>query len=90
MRVQGIVSDTRRGGRPADRDMVTRIIEMTMQTRPENTTHWSTRTLAARLGTSDTMVQRAWKANGLKPHRIEAGGFKSEVQRRHDKSAAAS
>ena len=70
--VQGIVSDARRGGRPADRGMVTRIIEMTTQTRPENATHWSTRTLAAKLGTSDTMVQRVWKANGLKPHRIEA------------------
>jgi len=38
---------------------------------PANATHWSTRTLAKALGTSPTMVQRVWKANGLQPHRTK-------------------
>jgi transposase len=47
-----------------------RIIETTTQEKPDNATHWSTRTLANHLGVSRSMVQRVWKANGLKPHRV--------------------
>ncbi|NLW86902.1 MAG: IS630 family transposase [Planctomycetes bacterium] len=66
----GIVQDAPgRGRKPVARDAVaTKIIEWTTQRRPENATHWSTRTLAAALGTSDSMVRRVWQANGLKPH----------------------
>ena len=44
------------------------------QTKPEAATQWSTRTLAAVAGVSDTTVQRIWKTHGLKPHRVK--GFK--------------
>jgi transposase len=66
----GIVKDAPgRGRKPVARDAVAiKIIEMTTQQRPSNATHWSTRTLAAALGTSDAMVRRVWQANGLKPH----------------------
>jgi transposase len=66
----GIEKDAPRGGRPAaarDR-LVGKIIEWTTQHKPTNATHWSTRTLAAELGTSRAMVNRVWRANGLKPH----------------------
>jgi transposase len=67
----GIEKDAPRGGRlPRKRaQQARRIIEATTQTRPKSATHWSTRTLAAHLGTSVSMVQRVWKANGLQPHR---------------------
>jgi transposase len=48
--------------------MATRIIEWTTQKKPKNATHWSCRTLARELGTSRAMVNRVWRANGLKPH----------------------
>jgi transposase len=66
----GIAKDAPgRGRKPVARDAVaTKIIEMTTQQRPPNATHWSTRTLATALGTSDSMVRRVWQANGLKPH----------------------
>jgi transposase len=66
----GIAKDAPgRGRKPVSRDAVaTKIIEMTTQQRPPNATHWSTRTLAKALGTSDSMVRRVWQANGLKPH----------------------
>ena len=35
-------------------------------------THWSTRLLAARLGTSNTSIARAWRAYGIKPWRAES------------------
>ncbi len=72
-RLAGIEKDAPRGGRPATRRnrVARRIIETTTQTKPDNATHWSTRTLAQHLGVSPSMVQRVWKANGLKPHRVK-------------------
>jgi transposase len=69
-RLAGIEKDAPRGGRkPSKRNALARkIIHMTTQARPANATHWSTRTLAKELETTQSMVQRVWKANGLKPH----------------------
>jgi len=66
----GIEKDAPRGGRPSTaRDaMAAKIIEWTTQKKPANATQWSCRTLAAELGTSSSMVNRVWRANGLKPH----------------------
>ena len=47
------------------------IVRLTTQTKPEAATQWSTRTLAAVAGVSDTTVQRVWKSHGLKPHRVK-------------------
>ncbi len=65
-----IEKDAPRGGRkPTKRaEAAARIIETTTRERPSNATHWSTRTLAAHLGVSRSMVHRVWKASGLKPH----------------------
>jgi transposase len=66
----GIEKDAPRGGRPpvTRQAMAARIIEWTTQKKPANATHWSCRTLAKELGTSSAMVNRIWRANGLKPH----------------------
>jgi transposase len=68
--LEGIRKDAfGRGRRPVARDSVAgKIIQWTTQRKPDNATHWSTRTLAAALNTSDSMVRRVWQANGLKPH----------------------
>ena len=68
--VAGLEKDAPSGGRPlkARDDLVRRIIEMTTQQKPTNATHWSTRTLANALGTNRSLVNRVWRANGLKPH----------------------
>ena len=47
------------------------IIEITTTQKPEGETHWSTRTLAAKLGTNSMFVSRVWRDNGLKPHLIK-------------------
>ena len=62
------------------RSTVARIIEWTTGRKPSNATHWSTRTLAAELGTNRAMVNRVWRANGLKPHLIRT--FKLSNDRR--------
>jgi transposase len=68
--VAGIKKDAPRGGRPRKprQDLVRRIIEMTTRQKPAGATHWSTRTLAEALGTNRSLVNRVWRAHGLKPH----------------------
>lgn len=70
-RLDGIKKDLPRGGRPRTREAIeSEIIRKTTQETPANATHWTTRTLAKELGTTQSMVHRVWKANGLKPHRV--------------------
>ena len=70
--VEGILKDLPRGGRkPTHRSKVEgRILKVTTQEQPANATHWSTRLLAEKLGVTQSMVHRVWKANGLKPHLV--------------------
>jgi transposase len=49
-----------------------RLVRKTMESKPENATHWSTRTMAAEMGVSEATVRRIWQAHGLKPHLIES------------------
>jgi transposase len=51
--------------------MVQQVIRWTTQEKPVNATHWSTRTMAAASGISQTSVRRIWRAHGLKPHLVE-------------------
>ena len=68
--LKAIEQDLPRGGRKPRVNAV-EIVRLTTQTRPEGATQWSTRTLAAVAGVSDTTVQRVWTAHGLKPHRVK-------------------
>ena len=65
-----IEKDLPRGGRKPKVDPV-EIVRLTTQTKPVAATQWSTRTLAAVAGVSDTTIQRIWKRRGLKPHRTK-------------------
>jgi transposase len=71
--LKAIAQDLPRGGRKPKIDPA-EIVRLTTQTKPQGATQWSTRTLAAVAGVSDTTVQRIWKARGLKPHLVK--GFK--------------
>lgn len=48
------------------------VVEATLHTKPPDATHWSTRTMAKKMGISHTSVARIWNANGLQPHRIKS------------------
>ena len=65
-----IERDLPRGGRPPKVDAA-EVVRLTTQTLPKAATHWSTRTLAAKVGVSDTTVLRVWHRHGLKPHLVE-------------------
>jgi transposase len=48
-----------------------KVIKMTTQEKPKDATHWSTRSLAEQLNTTQSFVHRVWKSVGLKPHLIK-------------------
>lgn len=47
---------------------VREVIRKTTREKPDNGTHWSTRTMAAAMGLSEKSVRRIWQKHGLKPH----------------------
>ena len=48
--------------------MVQEVVRKTTQEKPDNATHWSTRTMAAATRLSEKSVRRIWHKHGLKPH----------------------
>ncbi len=70
--ISGLLKDRSRPGRKRriEDAKVREVVERTLQDKPSNATHWSTRSLAAVVGLSPASIQRIWKAHGLKPHRV--------------------
>ena len=72
--IEAISKDKPRGSNHGGKDTVKqarlrkKIIEKTTQEKPDNATHWSTRTLAEALNTTHSFVHRVWQSVGLKPH----------------------
>ena len=71
--IAGLVKDAPRPGRKPSLSAATvaGVVELTLREKPADATHWSTRSMAAVAGVSDTSVQRIWKAHGLQPHRVQ-------------------
>ena len=69
--IEGLLKDAPRPGRMPSISRSS-LIEKTTRSTPANATHWSTRTMAREMGISKASVSRIWRANGLKPHRVES------------------
>ncbi|MGA9091644.1 MAG: IS630 family transposase [Bradyrhizobium sp.] len=71
-RVAGLHDEPRSGApRTIDDARIEAVIVRTLESRPENATHWSSRDMAKTIGLSVSTVQRIWRAFGLQPHRME-------------------
>ena len=71
-RLEGLLDEPRPGRpRTVSDDQVEAIVITTLESKPKDATHWSTRSLAAHLGVSQNAVWRTWRAFGLQPHRQE-------------------
>jgi transposase len=71
-RLDGLHDEPRPGKpRMISDDDVERVIVKTLEETPANATHWSTRSMAASTGMSQTAVSKIWRAFGLKPHKVE-------------------
>jgi transposase len=68
------LDDAPRSGRPKVIPLrkEARILAETQRRPPGPVTQWSSRTMAARHGVSQSFVSRLWRRHGLKPHRVDA------------------
>jgi transposase len=71
--LDGLWDDPRPGAPRTVTDAdVERVIVTTLEKTPRDATHWSTRSMAAATGMSQSTVSRIWRAFGLKPHQVES------------------
>ena len=72
-RLDGLL-DEPRSGRPrtVSDEQVEAVITTTLESTPRDATHWSTRSMAAEVGLTQSAVTRIWRAFGLQPHRQDA------------------
>ena len=72
LRLDGL-SDDPRPGRPATitARQVEDVLVATLESTPENATHWSRAKMAERSGLSESTIGRIWRAFGLAPHRTD-------------------
>jgi transposase len=70
--LDGLLDEPRPGApRTHDDAKIEQLIATTLNERPAQATHWSTRLLARKLKVSQSTVSRVWRAFGLQPHRSE-------------------
>ncbi len=76
----GALGDAPRSGQPRriTDEKVEAVITRTLETRPKNATHWSTRTMAEASGLNQNAIVRIWRAFGLKPHLQENFKFSTD------------
>lgn len=69
----GILKDLERSGRPKliSEKKEKEIVKTTLETKPKNATHWSSRLLASKLKVSKMTITRIWNKYNLKPHLIK-------------------
>ena len=80
-RLDGLVDEPRPGRpRTVTDAQVEEVIVKTLESTPSDATHWSTRSMAAEVGLSQTAVSRIWRAFGLQPHRQETWKLSKDPQ----------
>ena len=81
-RLQGLTDEPRPGApRTITDEQVETVITKTLEDKPDNAdTHWSTRSMAAATGMSQSAISRIWRAFGVKPHLVETWKLSTDPQ----------
>jgi hypothetical protein len=80
-RLEGLLDEPRPGAPRSITDaQVEEVITQTLESMPNNSTHWSSRLMARKTGLSQTAIVRIWRAFGLQPHRVENFKFSKDPQ----------
>jgi transposase len=71
-RLEGLADEPRPGApREITDTRVEEVVTKTLEEKPKDATHWSTRGMARAVGLSQSAIVRIWNAFGLKPHQSE-------------------
>jgi transposase len=81
-RLEGLGDDPRPGApRKITDEQVELVISKTLEERgPGEDTHWSTRSMAAATGMSQSAISRIWRAFGLKPYLVQTWKLSADPQ----------
>jgi transposase len=80
--VAGLLRDKTRPSRipPLGVEVAERVVALTQQDPPGETTHWTARMMAQAAGISVSSVQRIWRVHGLQPHRVRQFKLSTDPQ----------
>ncbi len=71
--VDGLLDEPRPGQpRKISDAQVEAVISRTLESKPTDATHWSTRSMAQASGLNQTAISRIWRAFALQPHRTDS------------------
>src|SRR5215813_8193612 len=77
--IDGLLDEPRVGApRKISDQKIEEVVTKTLETMPVNSTHWSTRLMAAETGLTQNAIVRIWRAFGLQPHRVENFKFSKD------------
>ena len=80
-RLEGLFDEPRPGAkRTVTDDLVELVVVKTLEEKPVDATHWSTRSMASATGMSQTAISKIWRAFGLQPHRAESFKLSTDPQ----------
>ena len=79
--IDGLLDEPRVGApRTISDQKIEEVVTKTLESMPANSTHWSTRLMAAETGLTQNAIVRIWRAFGLQPHRVENFKFSKDPQ----------
>jgi transposase len=80
-RLDGLFDEPRPGAeRTITDDKIEAVIVMTLEEKPTDATHWSTRSMADAMGMSQTSISKIWRTFGLQPQRAETFKLSTDPQ----------
>lgn len=80
-RLNGLLDEPRCGApRTVEDEQIEAVIVRTLESKPKDATHWSTRSMAEASGLSHMTIRRIWNAFGLEPHRTETFKLSTDPQ----------
>jgi transposase len=79
--VEGLLDEPRPGApRTVTDEKIEAVVVKTLESKPPDATHWSSRDMAKEVGLSQSTVARIWRAFGLQPWRAETWKLSTDPQ----------
>ena len=67
------------GTEPISQELINEVIQIACNEKPKNETHWSSRSLAKKVGLSHTKVSQILNEHGIKPHLTKKRTYSNDL-----------